>query len=118
MRKQTLYIADDGEEFETAKECREYEEAKNYNPVMLDDDLRTARDFGDASFVLVRDPADLDLLGRYVELYGYGMDGINAPGAWWYDPGKSTHVLINEMIAYFQKAKRVMEELKPTHENV
>ena len=26
MRKQTLYIADDGEKFETAKECREYDE--------------------------------------------------------------------------------------------
>lgn len=114
MRKQTLYIADDGEEFETAKECREYEEAKNYNPIMLDDDLRTVRDFGDASFVLVRDQADLDLLGRYVELYGYGMDGINAPGVWWYAPDERTHVLIDEMIAYFQKAKRVLGETEET----
>lgn len=109
MRKKALYIADDGEEFETAKECREYEEAKNYNPVMLDDDLRQVLDFGAASFVLIRDQADLDLLGRYVELYGYDTDGINAPGAWWYNPGENTHALVDEMIAYFQKAKQVLE---------
>ena len=109
MRKQTLYIADDGEKFETAKECREYEEAKNYNPVMLDDDLRPTRDFGAAWFVLVRDQADLDLLGRYANLYGYDLDGIDAPGSYFWDDSK--HVLIDTVIERLNDAKRILKEI-------
>lgn len=109
MRKQTFYIADDGTKFDTAEECREYEEAKNYNPVMLDDDLNPARDFGDASFILVRDQDDLKRLELHVNLYGYNLDGIDAPGSYlWND---SNHVLIDTVIERLNDAKRILKEM-------
>lgn len=118
MIKKTVYVADDGKEFATKKECEEYERSMSYKFVMCDDDLKPVSDFADASFVSIRDDAELKVLQSHCEYYGYSIDGIDNPGIYWWDSENYRHTHIENVIAYFQDALNVMKKMGEKDESI
>lgn len=105
------YVADDGTEFTTEKECVEYEKkfedfvTKCFIP--YDSELNTTS-ISDAVFIHVL--SNSEGVCKYLEDHNYVSEGLDKPGVyiWWTNPVTETEehwYLIDSIIDYLQTKK-------------
>ena len=116
----TVYIADDGKEFDDECECQDYEFASSLNAIEIYDedgnklkDLLSDDTYYEARKIIInteKELSDLRLVADYTGFYGY--ERVTSAGVWIYDEDSQCFIQYSHRAFFKDLSDKYVEKLK------
>ena len=91
------YVAFDGAQFSSARDCLEYEKGRTPDYALFGSDGRVAN-IGEAYLIIVKSECGVNQLETLAELQECGHPGIESPGTWVWSDELDDFVRLNDSV--------------------